>query len=111
MVVVGLQFEFSDSCDQALDVDIGITSDEPTATAPGAGGSTYAPDAEIKNDASVLLRSERSGELDGRVYEITVTATDSSDNNGSSSASVKVNHDKKKDAIDSGQNYDATEIN
>ncbi len=111
MVDVGHDFEASDSCDSDITLLIEVTSDEPTATAPGAGGSTYAPDAEIKNDDSVLLRAERSGMGDGRVYEITVTATDPSGNSNSSSVSVKINHDKDKDAIDSGQNYDATQIN
>jgi hypothetical protein len=111
MVDVDLTFEVSDICDPEPDVSIEVTSDEPTATAPGAGGSKHAPDAEFTDDGRVLLRAERSGEGDGRVYEITVTATDESGNSASSSVSVKVNHDKKKDAIDSGQNYYATQIN
>jgi len=111
MVDVGLNFEVSDICDPEPVVSIKVTSDEPTTTAPGAGGPEHAPDAEITDDGRVLLRAERSGEADGRVYVITVTATDSSGNIAYSSASVKVNHDKKKRANDSGQNYDATLIN
>lgn len=111
MVDVGFGFEVSDICDPEPDVSVQITSDEPTATAPGAGGPKYAPDAEIIDDGMVLLRSERSGKGDGRVYVITVTATDASGNSSSASSSVKVNHSKKKEAVDSGQYYDATEIN
>ncbi len=111
MVDVGFSFEVSDICDPDPAVSIEVTSDEPTATAPGAGGSKHAPDAEVTEDGRVLLRAERSGKSDGRVYQLTVTATDACDNSSSESVSVKVNHDKKKEAIDSGQNYDATEIN
>ncbi|MDY6951204.1 MAG: PKD domain-containing protein [Thermodesulfobacteriota bacterium] len=110
MVDVGFGFEVSDICDAEPVVSIEVTSDEPTATAPGAGGSKHAPDAEITDDG-VLLRAERSGNGDGRVYVITVTASDVSGNSASASASVKVNHNKKKEAVDSGQDYDATQIN
>jgi len=111
MVDVGFSFEVLDNCEEEIGVSIEVTSDEPTATAPGAGGSKHAPDAEITDDDRILIRAERSGKSDGRVYIITVTAADGSGNSTSSSASVKVNHSKKKEAIDSGQNYDATEIN
>ena len=59
----------------------------------------------------MFLRAERSDEGDGRVYVITVIATDAFGNTGSSSVSVKVNRGEKKEAIDSGQNYGATKIN
>jgi hypothetical protein len=110
MVDVGLSIDVTDKCDLDPDISISVTSDEPTATAAGAGGSQHAPDAEI-TDNKVYLRAERSGEDDGRVYIINVTATDASGNSASSSASVKVNHNKKKDAVNSGQNYDAAQIN
>jgi len=108
MVDVGFGFNISDICNEETDITIGITSDEPTATAPGAGGTKHAPDAEFTDDG-LLLRAERSGNGDGRVYVITVTATDVSGNSASGAASVKVNHNKKKEAVDSGQDYDATE--
>jgi hypothetical protein len=111
MVDVGLSYQVSDNCDIDLDVSIVVTSDEPTATAPGAGGSSHAPDAEITVDDRVLLRAERSGKGDGRVYEITVTATDAAGSNSSSSVAISVNHNKKDEAVDSGQNYDATQVN
>ncbi len=110
MVDVGLSYIVSDNGDPNPVVATRVTSDEPTASAPGAGGSRHAPDAVIDGD-DVLLRSERSGEYDGRVYEITINATDASGNNGSASIPVRVNHDKKTEAVDSGQNYDAAAIN
>lgn len=111
IIDVGFSFEVSDICDPELEVSIEVTSDEPTATAPDAGGPKHAPDAQIIDDDRVLLRAERSGEADGRVYVITVTATDESGNTASSSVSVKANRDKIEEAIDSGQNYDATQTN
>jgi hypothetical protein len=111
MVDVGLNFEVADNCDTEPDVSIEVTSDEPTTTAPGAGGSEHAPDAEITDDGRILLRAERSGKGDGRVYVINVNAPDECGNNSSLSIPVKVNHNKKKDAINSGQSYDATQIN
>jgi len=111
MVDVGFGLDISDVCDPEPVVSIHVTSDEPTATAPGAGGPAHAPDAEITDDGGVLLRAERSGESDGRVYAIAVTATDVSGNMAYSDVSVKVNHDAIEEANDSGQNYDATQIN
>ena len=111
MVDVGLGYEVSDNCDSAPNISIVVTSDEATATAPCAGSHRHAPDAEVTGDSTVLLRAERSCKGDGRVYEITVTATDESGNSASPSASVKVNLKKKVEAIDSGQDYDATVIN
>lgn len=111
MVDVDLTFEVSDICDPEPGVSIEVTSDEPTATATGAGASRHAPDAEITDDGRILVRAERSGKGDGRVYQITVTVIDESGNSASFSAPVKVNSSKNKEAVDSGQNYDATLVN
>ncbi len=111
MVDVGFTLDISDICDPEPDVSIEVTSDEPTATAPEAGGTKHAPDADITADGRVLLRAERSKSGDGRVYVITLTATDESGNSASSSVSVKANISKKREAVDSGQNYDATQVN
>jgi len=110
MIDVGFSFELSDNCDSEPAASVEVTSDEPTATAPDAGGPKHAPDAEIADD-TVFLRAERSGIGNGRVYMITVEATDASGNGASSSMSVKVNCKKKEAAIDSGQMYNSLEIN
>jgi streptogramin lyase len=89
-----------------------ITSDEPTATIEGAGGAKHAPDASGVGTDTASLRAERSGTGNGRVYEITFVASDGiAETEGS--VLVKVPHDQSGDcvSIDSGQNYDATEIN
>ena len=90
-----------------------ITSDEPTASIEGAGGAEHAPDASGVGTATASLRAERSGDGNGRVYEITFVASDGiAETEGS--VTVCVPHDGRKGTcvcIDDGQNYDATEIN
>jgi hypothetical protein len=86
-----------------------VTSDEHPAEAPGAGGPLHCPDAIITDDGAVLLRRERSGGGDGRVYEITITATDNCGNAASCSVQVTVRHNPGQPAVDSGQAFDAAD--
>ena len=82
-----------------------VTQDEPTH---GLGGGDTAIDAVINGDGTVLLRAERLGSGDGRVYRIYFTAAD-----GESSASgvvvVTVPQSVTKPAIDSGGDFDSTQ--
>jgi hypothetical protein len=83
----------------------GVTQDEPIN---GRGDGDTAIDAVINADGTVLLRAERSGNGDGRVYRITFTASDSG---GSASGVVKVGvpHNRKRPAVDSsGPLYNST---
>ncbi len=111
MIDVGLKYSVVDNCDPAPKVAIRITSDEPTASDTSSGGSKYSPDAVIEKDGRVLLRAECSGEGDGRVYHITITARDSSGNVSRTKVYVRVNREKNRIAVDSGQFYDATTKN
>ncbi len=82
-----------------------VTQDEPTN---GQGDGDTAIDAIINADGTVLLRAERSGKGNGRVYHIHFTA---SDFEGSCShvVTVSVPHDKRGDvAIDGGELFDST---
>ena len=91
-----------------------ITSDEPTASDKGSGGAKHAPDASGVGTGTAMIRSERSGNGDGRVYVINFTANDGKGGECTGSVMVKVPHDqssKECTAIDSGQKYDATQIN
>ena len=85
----------------------GVTQDEPI---DGLGDGDTSPDAVIQGD-TVLLRAERSGTGDGRVYEVHFTADDGQGSTCKGSVRVSVPHDKKKteNATDSGQNYDSTQ--
>jgi hypothetical protein len=109
-VEVGFEFEASDLCDtNPLDIDIAVTSDEDPALELGSGDGIHCPDAIVQEDNSVLLRAERAGTGDGRVYTVTVTATDNCGNVASCSREVTVpmSQNPKDLAVDSGQAFDA----
>lgn len=95
----------------------GATSDEATSTALGAGGTQHSPDVIIDPLAfpeQVSVRAERSGKGDGRVYELIFTADDGNMGQCIGTVNVQVPHDLRKgacNAIDSGQNFDATVSN
>ena len=107
-----------------------VTSDEPTASDNGSGGPNYAPDASGVGTNAAMIRSERSGQGDGRVYVINFTANDGNGGQCTGSVMVNVPHDQSSNngghgskcsghdqspktctAINSGQKYDATKIN
>lgn len=110
MVDVGVSFTVRDNCDPNPHIFLEITSDEPPGSAKGHGGSQIAPDATITADRRVLLRAERSEDGDGRVYVLTLTARDRSGNAVAATSEVKVNVSQDREAVDSGQFYDATLI-
>ena len=88
----------------------GVTQDEATN---GLGDGDTAIDALINADGSVLLRAERSGKGNGRVYHIHFRASDFESQASGTSVSgvvnVSVPHDKKGDvAIDGGELFDST---
>ena len=92
----------------------GITSDEPTASDKASGGAKHSPDADGVGTDTASIRAERSGDSDGRVYVISFIASDGQGGESVGSVTVNVPHDqsaKECSAIDSGQIYDATEIN
>ena len=104
MVPVGIT-GVTDPNNNATITITGVTQDEPTN---GLGDGDTAVDAVINPNGTVLLRSERSGTGDGRVYRISFTA---SDPEGSTTGVVFVTvpHSPKKLAIDSGVVVDSTQ--
>ena len=87
----------SDVCDGSPSLAISVTSNEPEN---GLGDGDTAPDwAVIDNGGGtydVQVRAERAGNGTGRVYTITVTATDDSGNSSTATGVVKVPHSKGK---------------
>ena len=84
----------TDICDEAPLFTVDITSNE-SINGPSDGNTN--PDWEWDAETGELyLRAERSGKGDGRVYTITVTATDASENSAAETAQVTVPHDKRK---------------
>ena len=103
LIAVGIT-GVSDPDNNATIVITSVTQDEPTN---GQGDGDTAIDAIIDGE-SVLVRAERSGKDDGRVYHIHFTA---SDLEGSASGVVKVTvpQSKKKAAVDGGELFNSTE--
>jgi len=113
---VGFSLTASDNCGGELKVDVKVTSDEQTTLPPGSGHASPFPDAVVQRTidgtiVGVILRNERGGGGDGRVYTIHVFATDDCGNVGTAACSVSVPPADGIPAVDSGQYYDATGIN
>jgi hypothetical protein len=84
----------ADVCDAAPTWKIvGVASNEPVN---GLGDGDTAPDWLITGDHSLKVRAERSGKGSGRVYTITIQATDASGNAATATVAVTVPHDQKK---------------
>lgn len=83
----------------------GVTQDEPTN---GTEDGDTAVDAVINSDGTVLLRAERAGNGNGRVYHIHFTASDF-EGSASGVLDVTVPLDRNTAAIDGGELYDSTQ--
>jgi hypothetical protein len=78
-----------------------------TTAADDNDGPNGEVDAIINDDGTVLLRAERDGKGDGRVYTISYTITDI-EGTISGSVQVIVPHSRKSDtAVDSGGTFDS----
>jgi hypothetical protein len=95
-----------DDDDISITID-SITQDEPTS---GLGADDRFPDGAGVGTDTAQIRAERSDLDDGRVYEISFTADDGNGGTCSGSVYVGVPHDINSDPIDSGQNFDSTEV-
>lgn len=101
--------EFGEAIYNTVNLSVtAATQDEPVN---GLGDGDTSPDAIVQtNDPlenKVLLRAERSGTANGRVYRIDFTASDGLES-CSGSVSVTVPHSRKSIAEDDGQIYDST---
>jgi hypothetical protein len=82
----------------------GVTQDEPVND---TGDGDTSPDAVIQGD-TVLLRAERAGDGNGRVYQVMFTADDGSGCTCDGTVTVYVPHDRKATScVDDGQFYDS----
>lgn len=85
---------------------LGVTQDEPL---DGQGDGDTAPDAVIQGDR-VLLRAERAGGGNGRVYTISFLAVDEANNSCIGEVKVCVPHNKRScgaPCVDDGQIYNS----
>jgi K319-like protein len=97
----------TDPDDDRVNLSIfGVTQDEPVN---GGGDGDTSPDAVV-SEGSLLLRAERSGRGNGRMYEVTFTADDGAGGRCTGVVRVGVPHSMKtwSAIIDDGQHYDST---
>src|SRR5262249_4356871 len=86
-----------------------ITQDEPVL-GPDEGAGNTAPDGAGIGTGFALIRAERDGNGNGRVYKINYTASDGKGGSCQGTLTVTVPHSQNGDpAIDDGQNFDSTQ--
>lgn len=80
-----------------------VTQDEPIN---GLGDGDTGPDA-FESGNNILLRAERAGSGNGRVYTVQFRATDPDGDSCTGTVKVSVPKSIKDTAVDSGQNYNS----
>jgi hypothetical protein len=92
LVNVTVSYDVTDTCSLTpSSCTLDVTSNEPIN---GTGDGDTSPDWIILDANHVLLRAERAGNGNGRIYTITITCVDSSGNSSSHSVTVSVPHDR-----------------
>jgi len=95
--------------DSSDDITIKITSIQQDEPVNGLGDGDTSPDGFGVGTSVALVRAERSGLENGRIYIIGFKATNEAGASCSGSVTVGVPHDKKSTPIDSGARYDSTQ--
>lgn len=104
LVPIGITGVSDPNNDQVTITVTSVTQDEAIND---LGDGDTSPDAVIQGD-SVLLRAERAGGGNGRVYEVIFSANDASGGSCMGSVSVCVPHDRQAaTCVDDGQFYNA----
>jgi uncharacterized repeat protein (TIGR01451 family) len=92
MVNVTVNYNVTDNCPLPPgSCTLSVTSNEPIN---GTGDGNTSPDWIVLDDHHVLLRAERAGNGNGRIYTITITCIDSGGNSSSEEVEVTVPHDR-----------------
>jgi hypothetical protein len=103
----------TDICEGNLDVDeagtiLSIYSDEPEDVGGGGDGNT-ADDIVLVDHSTFMLRAERQGGGNGRVYGVSFEVVDSEGNQAFDTCYVHVPHDQSgSGAVDDGPAYTVT---
>jgi hypothetical protein len=90
LVDVGVTVVATDACGAVTAKIVSVTSNEPEN---GLGAGDTAPDWLVTGDMGVILVAERSGKGNGRIYTITVEASDEFNNTSTGTVTVAVPHD------------------
>jgi len=85
-VDVAVAYSITDNCGPVV-TTLSVTSNEPV---DGLGDGDTSPDWEIVDNHHVRLRAERAGKGSGRIYVITIVATDSAGQSSSKTLAVTV---------------------
>jgi uncharacterized repeat protein (TIGR01451 family) len=94
MVNVTVSYDVTDNCPLPPgSCTLDVTSNEPVL---GHGSGHTSPDWIVVDDHHVLLRAEREGNGNGRVYTTTITCTDSGGNSSNEQVEVTVPHDQSR---------------
>lgn len=80
-----------------------VTQDEPVN---GLGDGDTSPDAAVSGN-QILLRAERAGTGNGRVYQVQFTASDGQGGSCNGTVKVAVPHSKKDSAVEGPQLYNS----
>ncbi len=91
LVDVIVDYNVTDNCPSPPDCTLSVTSNEPVL---GHGSGHTSPDWIVVDDHHVLLRAERQGNGNGRIYTTTITCTDSGGNSSTEEVEVTVPHDR-----------------
>jgi hypothetical protein len=98
MVDIAISVTASDGC-SAVSLSAAVSSSEP---ARGFGKGDKSPDwtepviDEQNGIVRLQLRAERAGAGNGRVYRVTIVATDQSGNSTSRAVDIMVPHDRRR---------------
>jgi len=92
LVDVTVDYNVTDNCPlPPVSCTLSVTSNEPVN---GTGDGDTSPDWIVLDAHHVLLRAERAGNGNGRIYTITITCVDSGGNSSSEQVEVMVPHDR-----------------
>lgn len=107
LVSVGINNVSDPNNDQVAITITGATQDEPVN---GLGDGDTSPDAVLQGD-KVLLRVERAGNGNGRVYRVSFSANDGQGGvcTGAVNVSVPKSMQPGNNAVDDGQLYNSTQ--
>jgi hypothetical protein len=95
LVPIEISHLAADICDPAPVLTLlSITMDEEDGPIPGVGDGHTADDIQVDESRQILLRAERGGTGNGRVYTLTFEARDESGNASTAATTVSVPHDR-----------------